>query len=378
MAQTSVPFPAWLQEVAVRAQREGISEPTIRDAFNGLTPDPRVLELDDRQPEFTRTFWQYIDNAIADTRVTEGRQRLTQHRALLDRVAGQYGVPGRYLVAFWGLETNYGGFLGDFDAIRSLATLAYNGRRAELFGAELINALYLVDAGWVRRDQLRGSWAGALGNTQFLPSTYRRFAVDYDGDGRRDLFASLPDAFGSSANYLASLGWDEDYIWGREVVLPPTFPWDQAELSVQRPLADWQALGVRPIEGGALPIAPIQASVLIPQGHQGPAFLVYNNFRVIMQWNRSVPYAIAVGHLADRIAGAPPLRGPRPNHGAPLSLDEVAELQQRLATRGFDPGEPDGRIGPRTRGALRDWQRTVGLPQDGYPTRAILTRLRGV
>ena len=375
-AQPTEPFSAFLQRMTARATAEGVSPGTVQRAFAGLQPNERVVELDQSQPEFTRTFWQYMDNAISDRRVTEGEARYGQYRALLDRVERDYGVPGNYLIAFWGLETNFGGYMGEFDVIRALATLTYHGRRAELFGAELIAALHLIDQGWVRRDQLFGSWAGAIGNTQFLPTTYRRFAVDYDGDGRRDLFASLPDAFASSANYLSRIGWDTGYIWGREVTLPAGFDWTLADLSVQRPLADWRQMGVRRLDGGALPDAAIDGSVLLPMGHRGPAFLVYNNFRVIMQWNRSVPYAVAVGHLADRIEGGGPLRGARPDLGPPLSRGEVEDMQRLLNARGFDAGRPDGRIGPITRGAFRAWQRAAGLPADGYPTRDQLARLR--
>ena len=376
VAQPSEPFSAFVQRMTNRALAEGVSPGTVQAAFAGLQPNTRIIELEGAQPEFTRTFWQYMDNAISQTRVDNGRARYAQHRSLLDRVERDFGVPGNYLVAFWGLETNFGSYLGEFDVIRALATLTYYDRRAELFGAELIAALQLIDRGWVRRDQLVGSWAGAIGNTQFLPTTYRRFAVDYDGDGRRDLFGSLPDVFGSSANYLSEIGWESGYIWGREVRLPPTFDWELADLNVRRPLADWVQLGVRRIDGGPVPVAPIDASVLVPMGHQGPAFLVYQNFRIIMQWNRSVPYAVAVGHLADRIDGAGPLQGARPNLGDPLSRTEVEDLQRLLNARGFASGEPDGRIGPLTRGAFRQWQRTVGLPADGYPTREQIARLR--
>ncbi|MCB9960448.1 MAG: lytic murein transglycosylase [Rhodospirillaceae bacterium] len=375
-AQPTEPFAVFLQRMSSRAMAEGISSTTVQSAFAGLTPSERVMELEGAQPEFTRTFWQYMDNAVTDGRVAEGRARYAQNRALLDRVEAEYGVPGAYLVAFWGLETNFGSYLGDFDVIQALATLTYNDRRADLFGAELIAALHLIDNGWVRRDQLIGSWAGAIGNCQFLPTTYRRFAVDFDGDGRRDLYGSLPDVFASAANYLSSIGWESGYIWGREALLPAAFPWEQADLTVRKTLAEWQALGVRQIDGSTLPVAPIEASVVVPMGHRGPAFLVYDNFRVIMQWNRSVPYAVAVGHLADRIEGGGPLRGARPNLGDPLSRDEIEEMQRLLNARGYNAGTPDGRIGPNTRSALRGWQRSVGMPADGYPTRDQITRLR--
>jgi membrane-bound lytic murein transglycosylase B len=375
-AQPEQSFAEWKAEFRAEALGRGLSAEIVNRAFSGLTPNPRVLELDDRQPEFTWTFWQYIDNAISDGRVAEGRRRLEEHGELLRAVEAEYGVPARYLVAFWGLETGYGSFMGDFEVVRSLATLVYHDRRAETFRPELLAALELANRGDVRLDRMAGSWAGAMGHTQFLPSTYLRHAVDADGDGRRDLWASLPDVFASSANYLRAIGWQPGERWGRQVRVPDDFPWDLAELSEVRPLAEWRALGVVQVDGTPLPTADMTASLILPMGHQGPAFLVYDNFRVIMDWNRSIYYALAVGHLADRLAGAPPLAGPRPALGPALSTAEVEELQRLLAMRGFDPGEPDGRTGPLTRGALRAFQASEGLPADGYPTRQLLALLR--
>ncbi len=376
VAQAQQSFDAWLAGFRAEAARAGISAATLESALRGLGPNPRVVELDDRQPQFTITFWDYIDNAISDTRVAQGREMLARHGALLDRVEAEYGVPARFLVAFWGLETGYGSFMGDFSVIRSLATLAHRGRRGDMFRDQLLDALRMIDRGYATVDQLRGSWAGAMGHTQFMPGTYMRYAVDADGDGRRNIWSSLPDVFASSANYLSSAGWQPGETWGREVSVPPGFSWELADLSIRLPLSEWQSLGVRRLDGTALPVADLEASLILPMGHQGPAFLVYDNFRVIMEWNRSVYYAVSVGHLADRLAGAPPLGGPRPAIGRPLRPDEVEEMQRLLASHGFDPGEPDGRTGPLTRAALRSYQTAAGLPADGYPTLELLARLR--
>jgi membrane-bound lytic murein transglycosylase B len=375
-AQAEQSFSAWLAGFRTEAAAAGISRATLDRALTGLTPNPRVAELDDRQPQFTITFWDYIDNAISDSRIAEGQRMLAQYGRLLGEVEARYGVPARFLVAFWGLETGYGSFMGDFSVIRSLATLAHRGRRGDMFRSQLLDALRMVDRGYATVEQLRGSWAGAMGHTQFMPGTYMRYAVDADGDGRRNIWSSLTDVFASSANYLSEAGWQPGETWGREVRVPAGFDWSLADLSIRLPLSEWQARGVRRMDGGTLPAADMEASLILPMGHQGPAFLVYDNFRVIMEWNHSVFYAVSVGHLADRLIGAGPLAGPRPAVGRPLSAAEVEEMQRLLAAHGFDPGEPDGRSGPLTRAALRSFQSHAGLPADGFPTLEMLARLR--
>lgn len=374
LAQPS--FAAWLADFRAEARASGLSQATLDRALAGIAPSPRVLELDRHQPEFTRTFWQYLDNAISPERIAEGRRRLAIHADLLAAIRDRYGVQPRFLVALWGLETGYGSFLGDFPVPEALATLAYGSRRAEMFRAELIDALSLIEAGDISAGRMRGSWAGAMGQVQFMPSTYRRFAVDFDSDGRRDLWSSTPDALASGANYLAAIGWQSDETWGREVRLPADFPWVLADLSLALPLVEWQRHGVRRIDGRNLPEADLMASLILPMGHQGPAFLVYDNFRAIMRWNNSSFYAIAVGHLADRLAGGGPLLGPRPPVERSLRHREVTELQTLLAARGYDPGEADGLAGPRTRRALRSFQTEIGVPADGFPTLDMLGRLR--
>ena len=367
-ARSSQEFSAWLDAFRDEALAAGLSPRTLDSALGNLTPNPRVIELDRHQPEFTRTFWQYLDNAISEERIAEGRRRLATHADLLASIRDRYGVQPRFLVAFWGLETGYGSFLGDFSVPRALATLGHESRRADMFRAELLNALTLIDAGDVTADRMRGSWAGAMGQMQFMPSTYRRFAVDFDGDGRRDLWSSIPDALASGAHYLSEIGWQGDETWGREVHVPADFPWALADLTLELPLAEWQGHGVRRMDGRDLPQADLTASLIAPMGHQGPTFLVYRNFRRIMQWNNSSLYALAVGHLADRLEGGGPFQGPRPAIDRSLRSGEVSELQTLLIALGYNPGEVDGLAGPRTRQALRSFQSEIGVPADGFPT----------
>lgn len=369
-------FEAWLDGVKRDAAAAGISGATLEAALSGLTPIERVLELDRRQPEFTRTFWAYLDRAVTEGRVERGRELLARHRELLHRIQRRYGVPPHYLVAFWGLESNYGQNTGGFSVIGALATLAYDARRGHFFRAQLLDALRIIDQGHIAPAEMQGSWAGAMGQLQFIPSTFVSYAVDFDGDGRRDIWTDLPDVFASAANYLSSIGWRGDEKWGREVRLPDGFDWELAALDVRKPIAEWRRLGVRRADGGALPVADIAGAIVAPGGHRGPAFLVYGNFDKILNWNRSLLYAVAVGHLADRIVGRGALHAARPASETPLSRAEVEEMQELLSRLGFDAGEPDGVIGSQTRAALRAFQRQAKVPPDGYPTPELLASLR--
>ncbi len=375
-AQDPAGFPQFLAGVRAEALSRGLSQGTVNRALANVRLVPRVLELDDAQPEFLSTFWQYLDRAISDQRIAEGRRQLARHARVLAAVEQRYGVQPRFLVSFWGLESGFGSFTGTFPVLDSLATLAYAGRRGDFFRSELFDALAIVDAGQASPGQLMGSWAGAMGQPQFMPSTYRRYAAAFDGGGHPDIWTNVADVFASSANYLSSIGWRGDQTWGREVTVPARFDYALADLSVELPLAEWQRLGVRRVDGGSLPSADFTASLILPMGHRGPAFLVYNNFRVIMRWNNSTLYALAVGHLADRLAGQGPFVGPRPDLGPPLRSAEVTEMQALLTARGFDTGTPDGRVGPRTRAAVRAFQAQTGQPADGYPTRELLVSLR--
>ena len=353
-----------------------MSAEIVQDALNGVEPIARVIELDRRQPEFTQTFWAYINGRVSENRMKRGRELLAKHKSLLTRTEETYGVQGRFLVAFWGLETNFGQFLGGFPVVDSLATLAYDDRRSAFFRSELFNALRVLEGRHISRDAMVGSWAGAMGQPQFMPSTFTRYAVDEDGDDRKDIWGTLPDVFGSAANYLGKLGWDNRYTWGREVRLPDGFDLDLADLRTKKPLQAWQDIGVRRIDGRDLPRASIEGAVILPAGHKGPAFLVYQNFEAILNWNRSLLYAISVGHLADRLIGLGPLQSER-REEQPLSRDQVTELQQHLNTLGYDAGEPDGQAGPRTRAAVKAFQKATDLPADGYPDANILNALNG-
>jgi len=365
-------FSTWLEDLRQEALANGISAATLHEALDDLQPIPRVIELDRRQPEFTQTFWRYLDARVTEGRVERGRLLLELHAELLDAIEKQYGVQPRFLVAFWGLETNFGDYLGSFPVIASLATLAYDPRRSDFFRSELLAALSIIDGGHISANEMVGSWAGAMGQPQFMPSTFARFAVDADGDGRRDIWYSLPDVFASAANFLSKSGWQGDKTWGREVRLPAGFNLALTGLEVEKTLAAWQALGVRRINGDDLPRVNMKASLLLPAGHAGPAFLVYNNYRTTLQWNRSDLYAIAVGHLADRITGRGPFATVRPASEERLSRNQVEKIQELLSAQGFDPGPIDGVIGSQTRQAIKEFQRTAKLPADGHPSPELL------
>ena len=296
-------FGPWLQELRRQALDDGISAATLDAALTGVQPIPRVIELDRDQPEFKRTFQQYLDLVAPETRVANGREALARHRALLEAVAARYGVQPRFIVALWGVETDFGRVTGGFPVVAALATLAFEGRRSEFFRRELLDALHILDERHIGVAEMTGSWAGAMGQSQFMPSSFRRYAVDYDGDGRRDIWSTEADVFASIANYLAGNGWRAGQGWGRAVRLPPGFDPALVGPKIEKPLAEWQALGVRTATGGDLPAANLSASVVQPDGPRGPALIVYENFKTIMRWNRSTYFAATVGYLADRIGG---------------------------------------------------------------------------
>jgi membrane-bound lytic murein transglycosylase B len=295
-------FEAFLDGVRSDARRAGVSAGTLQRALAGVRPNDRVLELDRRQPEFTQTWEQYRDARLSQTRIDGGRRAFADNRTTLDAVQGRFRVPARIVVAIWGLETNYGGFTGNFSVVESLATLAWDGRRAAYFRNELMAALKILDAGHVAPDRMKGSWAGAMGHPQFMPSNFDRLAVDMDGDGRRDIWDNRADALGSIANYLARSGWREEELWGREVVLPAGFDPNEARRENTKPLREWVRLGVRRPDGTALPALDLEAAILLPGGAGGQAFAIYPNFNVIRRYNPSNYYAIVVGMLSDRVA----------------------------------------------------------------------------
>jgi membrane-bound lytic murein transglycosylase B len=375
-AETAAPFSQWLEGVRQEATAAGISGNFLDTALAGVRPIKRVIELDRRQPEFTLTFWKYLDNAINPARIRRGREMMAKHQKQLQKTARRYGVPPRFIASFWGLESNYGTHTGVFPVLGAVATLAHDKRRSRFFRAQLLAALTIMNRGDVDI-RVKGSWAGAMGNFQFIPTTYKGFAVDADGDGRRDMWKSFPDMFASAANYLSRSGWRSGWTWGREVQLPKGFKLEFSGLKIRKSLSQWQALGVRTAGGGRLPNGDAEASVILPAGYSGPAFLIYKNYRTILTWNRSILYAIAVGHLADRLGGAGPLKSKRPAKEVALSRADVKDMQRLLAALGFEPGGSDGVIGPNTRSAIKAYQQKSLLPADGYPTMGLLERLRG-
>lgn len=369
------PFKSWLYELKAEAQSRGVSVKTLNKALGSIQLIPRVLELDRHQPEFTLTFWSYMNKAVNDARINKGKELLLKHKDLFDKIYKKYGVPPRFLVAFWGLESNFGHYTGTFPVVGALVTLAHDRRRSVFFREQLLAVLILIDQGDIEFGT-KSSWAGAMGNHQFIPTTYRDFAIDSNGDGKRDLWNTLPDIFASAANYLKGAGWDNDRTWGREVNLPKKFSYELTGLKLKKNLAEWQKLGVRQVSGKNLPSVELEASIILPAGYRGPAFLVYENYRTIMVWNRSILYALAVGHLADRFKGGTPIQAKMPKNDRPLSSLDVADIQRILAANGFDTGHADGVVGEKTRSALKAFQKSAGLPADGYPTIGSLERLR--
>lgn len=366
-------FEECLGQLRAAAVARGISPATADQVLPTVRQLPRVVQADRDQPEFVETFATYVGRRVTANRVSTGRQMLERHRAVLDRKAAEYGVPPQIIVALWGLETDYGRVVGDVPVFDSLATLACDGRRGEYFTTEFVNALRIVERG-IAFDTMIGSWAGAMGQTQFMPSNYLSYAVDGDGDGVVDLWRSVDDAFSSAANLLRTFGWQPGWRWGREVVLPDDFDYALAGRDRARPLSEWRALGVTTTAGDPIPSLDADGAVLVPAGHRGPAFLVYKNFSAIMRWNPSEFFALTVGHLADRIAGGGELAVPPPDDPR-LTRQQIAAVQRRLNELGFPSGEPDGIVGTATRRAVRDWQQQNDLVADGHVDVELLRRL---
>lgn len=370
-------FAAWVMSFRAQALAHGISPATYDEAFRGVAINPQIITSDRNQPEFSQQIWTYLSKAVSDFRVQKGRDQIRQNAALLDAIEQAYGVQKEILVAIWGLESSYGAFIGKINVIEALATLAYQGRRRAFGRRELLAALDILERGYASKDQLKGSWAGAMGHTQFIPSTYLHYAVDYDGDRRRNVWSDLGDVFASTANYLAQSGWQAGLPWGYEVRLRQGFDYSQADKTIVKSVAQWERLGVLPVAGASLKGARNQiASLLLPGGHTGPAFLITQNFRTLLRYNNSTAYALAAALLADRLHGAGALKGAWPVHEPPLNRKNREDLQRGLNALGYDAGEVDGIIGARTRAALKLFQRDNHLPVDGFPTGTVLTRLR--
>ena len=372
---TEAEFSVCVNSFAEKAKSSGISANTINNSLRNARLNTRVLELDRQQPEFSTSFADYFNRRVTEQRIQQGQAMFIKHRELLDRVAKQYGVPANYLLAFWGLETNFGGNFGNMSIVNSLASLACDKRRSTFFTTELMAALRILDEGAIAPDKMVGSWAGAMGHVQFMPSSFLKNAVDFDGDHKRDLWNSTPDAMASAANFLKNLGWQTEGRWGREVKLPKDFPFLEAGLKNTKSLLEWGKLGVKTADNKPLPQTDEQASLLVPAGYQGPAFLVYQNFNVIMRWNRSEFYALAVGHLADRIAGGEILMQPPPTDAPRLRRNQVIALQEILNQKGFNIGTPDGILGPGMRRAIGEFQHQQGMIADGFVSKEVLALL---
>ncbi|MES2102325.1 MAG: lytic murein transglycosylase [Pseudomonadota bacterium] len=368
-------FARWVTNFRVSASAAGIDDATLRVAFDEVRYLPRVVELDRAQPEFTRTVRDYLDAAVSPQRVALGQAKLLEFRAEVDAAAARYGVPAAIVIAIWGIESNYGSNHGSIPTIDALATLGFEGRREDWARGQLLAALKIIRSGDITRAQMIGSWAGAMGQTQFLPSVFLAAAVDADGDGRRDIWGSMADVTASTANFLKASGWQAGQAWGAEVQLPRGFDVGRADDTLRQSSAQWAAEGVAAIDGAPLP-AFADATLLLPARARGPAFLVGPNFRVILRYNNSTSYALAVGLLAQRVAGGPGVQAPWPPDLIALTRSQVMALQTALNARGFASGAPDGVIGPATRAGVRGYQRSVGLPADGYPTLELLQRIQ--
>ncbi len=367
-------FSNWLSALKAEAKASGISQQTIDKTFENAQYLPRVIVLDRAQPEFISPFLSYVEKRVNAGQIAQGRRLLQAHADLLAQVEAQYGVPKETLIAFWGMETGYGNNKGNFGLPSSLMTLAYEGRRSTFFREQLLNTMRIVDAGHRTVAGMRGSWAGAMGHMQFMPSTLLKYGVDADVDGRIDIWTSLDDAFASAANYLAKVGWRKNEITSIEVKLPENFEYQLAQLNHRLPVEAWQKLGVTSFDSTPLP-ALENAAILLPQGWRGPAFMVSSNFDVVMDWNRSVNYALSVSQLAQQLQSDKAIMGGEQAEKSALSYQQHLELQEKLNALGFDCGTPDGFPGLKTQAAIRQYQATQQLPQDGFAGPSLYQKL---
>jgi membrane-bound lytic murein transglycosylase B len=363
-----------------RAENAGFSTNITETVIGNIMPIKRVITLDKKQPEFTQSFEQYIKARVTDYHVRVGREKLKQHKALFDNLEKTYGIPRQYLVSFWGLETVFGKHKGKMSVLNALATLACDQRRSEFFTLELLNLFTLIDTEQVSVEQLQGSWAGAMGHMQFMPTALLKYAVDADHDGKVDIWKSEADALTTAANYLNKIGWQAKERWGREVKLPVDFSFDKVAFDQYYPLSYFQQLGVQQTNNQALPTYDIQAELYLPSGYQGPAFLLYPNFNVIMTWNLSKSYALSVGALANKLVGAKGIEfaANEQSKVKPYSVAELKNLQSQLNTLGFETGEPDGIWGPKSRQAIRLFQLQHQLIADGYPNKEVFVEVKSL
>ena len=368
-------FDGWLQDIKRQAAAQGISRRTINSALGGLRYDPDVVRRDNSQGVFSQTFLQFAGRMVSGNRLRTGARKLKKYSRTFAEIKRRYGVPGAVITAYWGLETDFGAVLGKSNTLRSLATLAYDCRRSELFHKELFSALKIIERGDLTARQMHGPWAGELGQLQFLPSHYLHYGVDMDRDGRVDLLKSSPDALASAAKYMKSLGWRVNEPWLQEVRTPRSMPWEQADVGIQHSRAQWAKWGVLDARGRALKADGLKAALILPMGKDGPAFLAYSNFtKVYLEWNHSLTYSITAGYFATRLAGAGKVS---PGRGAKgLKFADIKLVQRLLQKRGFDVGKVDGILGSKSRFAIKKMQKKYGLPVDAYPTRELLARMR--
>lgn len=369
-------FQRWITGYKARARSAGINAAVLEQAFRGVKYNADVIERDRNQSEFTKTIWQYLDSAVSDTRLRNGKEALRQHRKKLERIETHYGVEKEVVVAVWGLESTYGSYKGTTPIIEALATLSYDGRRGKFFEQQLTAALKILQNGDVSARNMTGSWAGAMGHTQFIPTSYLAYAVDFTGDGKRDIWSDDPtDALASTAAYLKRSGWTKGQPWGVEVQLPNGFNYAAANRKNLKMPSEWARQGVRDMQGRAVPNHG-PASILLPAGGQGAAFMIFKNFAAIERYNAADAYVIGVGHLSDRIAGGPAIQADWPRGDRALTFKERKELQRRLTRAGFNTQGVDGKIGPKTIEAVRAYQRSEGLTPDGYASLTLLKSLR--
>lgn len=373
---TEAGFQTWLTQFRAEAAAAGISQNTINSALSGINLNRKVLKHNDFQPEFVKPIWSYLGSAVSESRIKNGREKFAEHEALLREVAAKYQIEPQLITAIWGLETAYGFTFGGFNVIEALATLAYHGRRAQYGKQQLMAALKIIDAGHIPAEQMQGSWAGAMGHTQFIPTSYQSRAIDYDNDGKRDIWNSLGDVFASTANYMQNAKWRAGETWGAAVFLPDNFDWSLADKSVRKTVTEWAELGIRPMVGNTLPNSSGTAWILLPAGHRGPAFMVLPNFKAIMRYNNSTAYALGVSLLSDEIIGKTVPQFNWPTELQALTRKQRKELQQRLTNKGYDTGGVDGILGANSRKALRAWQANSGLIPDAFATVEQLELLR--
>jgi lytic murein transglycosylase len=374
--QSPAAFGSWLQGFKQEAVAQGVSPDVVASALSGLTYDPATIAKDRGQGVFAQTFLQFSGRMVSGNRIQTGGALLKKYANVFKQIEQQYGVPGPVLVAFWGLETDFGKVMGNMETLRSLATLSFDCRRPDEFREQLIYALKVIERGDLSPPEMRGPAHGEVGQFQFQPKNYYQYAVDFDGDGKRDLIRSAPDSLASAANYLQSIGWQPGQPWIQQVRVPDNLPWDQADVTIKKPRSFWAQHGVTDLNGKPVPADDLPAGLVLPMGRNGPAFLAYPNFDIYLEWNKSLVYTTTAAYYATRLAGGPALnKGNGPVEV--LGLAETKLIQQLLAKRGFDVGKIDGVMGAASRDAVRSMQVKYGMPADGYPTAELLSRLRG-